>query len=335
MNTSTGRSLDELATQPGMGVLVTGGLGVNGAWVTAKLVALGFKPVVFENREDFSLLADGVRDRITLVHGDVTNLNALEAAIKAHHIRCVIHMAAVIDGQPNPAQAFAINAGGTVNVLEAAVRQGVERVVYTSSRAVYGHVDDASAHPTYAPITEDHCQQPRRVYDVTKSVGEGMGNNFADRYGLQFVALRFAQIYGPGKSARHGSLGLFSRLVEGPMAGEAVTVERGGDQRDDLIYVEDVADAVVRAALHPALRHHAYNISSNTGTTLHDFASAVRASIPDARIEIGPGTDYHGLGVHYYGVMDNRLAREDLGFIPRYDLMQGVARYVQTLRARA
>lgn len=334
MNASTNGNVPSLAKQ-GMNILVTGGLGVNGAWVTARLAGLGYTPVVFENREDFSLLPDGVRERITLVQGDVTDLDSLETAIKTHRIQRVIHMAAVIDGQSDPAQAFAVNASGTVNVLEAAVRHSVERVVYTSSRAVYGHVDDASAHPTYAPITEDHCQQPRRVYDVTKCVGEGMGNNFADRYGLQFVALRFAQIYGPGKSVRHGSLGLFSRLVEGPLAGEAVAIEKGGDQRDDLIYVGDVADAVVRAALHPAPRHRAYNISSNTGTTLHDFADAVRAAIPEARIEIGPGTDYHGLGVHYYGIMDNSRAREDLGFTPRYDLMQGVAHYVRTLRDRA
>lgn len=317
-----------------MNILVTGGLGVNGSWVTARLVAAGLTPVVFENRDDFSLLHKGVRERIVLVTGDVTELGALESAISTHRIQRVIHMAAVIDGQPDPARAFAINAGGTVNVLEAAARHGVERVVYTSSRAVYGHVDDASAHPTYVPITEDHCQQPRRVYDVTKCVGEGMGNNFADRYGLQFVALRFAQIYGPGKGVRHGSLGLFSRLVEAPLAGEAVVIERGGDQQDDLIYVDDVADAIVRAALHPAPAYRAYNISSNVGTTLHDFAHAVRAAIPGARIEVGPGTDYHGLGVHYYGVMDNRRAREDLGFTPRYDLMQGVAHYVRTLRDR-
>lgn len=318
-----------------MNILVTGGLGVNGAWVTARLAAAGHTPVVFENREDFSLLPTGVRERIAFVRGDVTDFDALEAAIRIHRVQRVIHMAAVIDGQADPALAFAINAGGTVNVLEAAVRHGVERVVYTSSRAVYGHVDDASAHPTYAPITEDHRQQTRRVYDVTKCVGEGMGNNFADRYGLQFVALRFAQIYGPGKSVRHGNLGLFSRLVEAPLTGEPVVIERGGDQQDDLIYVDDVADAIVRATLHPAPRYRAYNISSNVGTTLHDFARAVRAVVPEARIEIGPGTDYHGLGVHYYGIMDNRRAREDLEFTPRYDLMQGVAHYVHTLRARA
>lgn len=318
-----------------MNVLVTGGLGVNGAWVTAGLVAQGLTPVVFENRADFSLLPDGVRDHMVLVNGDVTDIGALQAAMKTHRIQRVVHMAAVIDGQPDPAQAFAVNALGTVNVLQAAVQNDVERVVYTSSRAVYGHVDDASAHPTYAPITESHCQQPRRVYDVTKAAGEGMGNNFSDRYGLQFVALRFAQIYGPGKGVRHGNLGMFSRLVEAPLTGEAVKVARGGEQKDDLIYVEDVADAVVRAALHAGPRHRAYNISSNVGTTLHDFADAVRAAIPGARIEIGPGIDYHDMGVHYYGIMDNRRAREDLGFAPRHDLKSGVARYVQTLRSRA
>lgn len=317
-----------------MNVLVTGGLGVNGAWVTAQLVSMGVRPVVLENRVDFSLLPQGVQDQITLVEADVTDVDSIRAAVRTHRIDRLIHMAAVIDGQSDPGMAFVVNAGGTVNVLEAAAREGVERVIYTSSRAVYGHVDGASSHPTYVPIKEDHPQKPRRVYDVTKCAGEGMGNNFADKYGFQFVALRFAQIYGPGKSARHGNLGLFSRLVEGPLSGDEVVIEEGGEQKDDLIYVVDAADAIVRAAFHPQPQFRAYNISRNVGTTLHDFADSVRQVVPGASIKIGPGVDYHRLGVQYYGLMDKQRAREDLGFIPRYDLTAGVSHYVQTLRSK-
>lgn len=318
-----------------MNVLITGGLGVNGAWVTAQLVSKGLRPVVLENRIDFSLLPPGVQDQITLVEADVTDFNSVRRAVRTHRIDRLIHMAAIIDGQSDPGLAFAVNAGGTVNVLEAAAQEGVERVIYTSSRAVYGHVDSTSAHPTYEPIKEEHPQQPRRVYDVTKCAAEGMGNNFADKYGFKFVALRFAQIYGPGKSARHGNLGLFSRLVEGPLSGEEVIIEQGGDQKDDLIYVVDAADAIVRAALHDHPRFQAYNISRNVGTTLHDFADAVRRAVPGARIKIGPGVDYHRLGVQYYGLMDNQRARDDLGFVPRYNLATGVAHYVQTLRTKS
>jgi UDP-glucose 4-epimerase len=159
-----------------------------------------------------------------------------------------------------------------------------------------------------------------------------MGRNFARMRGLQFVALRFAQIYGPGKLQRHGPYGLFSQLVESPLAGKPVKVPRGGEQRDDVIYVDDIAEAIVLALLHQKPAYDAYNISRGIGTTLHDFADAVRKVVPGAKIEIGPGLDYHGLGASYCGIMDNTRARTDLGFEPKFDLVRGVAHYVETMR---
>ncbi len=314
-------------------ILVTGGLGVNGAWVIRKMIERGLEPIVFENRIDMSLLGAEWARKATIVEGDVTDLDALVSVFRDYRIECVVHMAAMISGmQEDPLKGFSVNALGTVHVLEAASIAGVERIVYTSSRAAYGHIDGRAAHPHYEPITEAHPQRPRRVYDVCKVASEGMGRNYAQARGLQFVALRFAQIFGPGKLSRHESLGIMSRLIENPMAGHPVRIPHGGDQRDDVIYVDDAAEAIVVAALHTNPHYDAYNISRGVGTTLNDFADAVRAVVPEADIEIGPGLDYHGLGVVcYYGVMDNQRAREDLGFSPRYDLAAGVAHYVDAM----
>ena len=235
-----------------MNILLTGGLGVNGAWVTRKLVERGYRPVVLENRIDTSLVGDGIAGQIELVEADITDLDALLRIFEKYKIQRVVHMAALITGiQIELLKGFEVNATGTVKVLEAASKAGVERVVYTSSRAAYGHIDGPNAHPTYEPITEDHPQRPFLVYDVCKVASEGMGRNYARMRGLQFVALRFAQIYGPGKLQRHGPYGLFSQLVESPLAGKPVKIPRGGDQRDDVIYVDDIAEAIVLAVLHP------------------------------------------------------------------------------------
>jgi len=320
-------------TTPPINILLTGGLGVNGAWVTRKLVERGYRPVVLENRIDVSLIGDDIARRIELVEADVTDLDALLGIFREHTIRRVVHMAALITGiQAEPLTGFEVNATGTVKVLEAASRTGVERVVFTSSRGAYGHIDGPCAHPHYQPITEDHAQRPYLVYDVCKVAAEGMGRNYARMRGLQFVALRFAQIYGPGKLQRHGPYGIFSRLIESPLAGKPVTIPRGGDQRDDVIYVDDIAEAIVVALLKDRLAYDAYNISRGVGTTLHDFADAVRAAVPGAQIEIGPGLDYHGLGASYCGIMDNTRARTDLGFEPKFDLKRGVAHYVATMK---
>jgi len=316
-----------------MNILLTGGLGVNGAWVTRKLVERDYRPVVLENRIDTSLVGDEIAGKIDLVEADITDLDALLRIIAKHRIQRVVHMAALITGiQTELLKGFEVNATGTVKVLEAASKAGVERVVYTSSRAAYGHIDGPNAHPTYEPIAEDHPQRPFLVYDVCKVASEGMGRNYARMRGLQFVALRFAQIYGPGKLQRHGPYGLFSQLVESPLAGKPVKIPRGGDQRDDVIYVDDIAEAIVLTALHPRPAYDVYNISRAVGTTLHDFADAVRKVVPAAQIEIGGGLDYHGLGASYCGIMDNTRARTDLGFEPRFDLDRGVAHYVETMR---
>lgn len=316
-----------------MNILLTGGLGVNGAWVTRKLVERGYRPVVLEKRIDFSLLSDDVARDIVVVEGDVTNLDDLMRIFEEHKIQRVVHMAVLIPGiQTEMLKGFEVNASGTVKVLEAASRVGVERVVYTSSRAAYGHIDGSFAHPHYKPITEDHVQRPFLVYDVCKVAAEGMGRNYARMRGLQFVSLRFASIYGPGKLQRHGPYGIFSQLIENPLAGKPVTIRRGGEQRDDVIYVDDIAEAIVLATLKDRLSYDVYNISRGVGTTLHDFADAVRLAVPGAQIEIGPGLDYHGLGACYCGIMDNTRARNDLGFEPKYDLARGVEHYVQTMR---
>lgn len=316
-----------------MKILLTGGLGVNGAWVTRKLVERGYRPIVLENRIDLSLVGPDLANGIEVVEADITDRDGLAAVLSEHKIQRIVHMAALITGiQADMQKGFDVNAAGTVNVLEAASRAGVERIVYTSSRSVYGHIDGPKAHPIYEPITEDHPQRPFLVYDVCKVASEGMGRNYARMRGLQFVALRFAQIFGPGKLQRHGPYGLFSQLVESPLAGKPVKIPRGGDQRDDVIYVDDIAEAIVQAVLHPRPSYDAYNISRGVGTTLHDFADAVRKVVPNAQIEIGNGLDYHGLGACYCGIMDNTRASVDLGFRPRFDLDSGVAHYIETMR---
>jgi UDP-glucose 4-epimerase len=316
-----------------MKILLTGGLGVNGAWVTRKLVERGYRPIVLENRIDLSLVGPDLANGIEVVDADITDRDGLAAVLSEHKIQRIVHMAALITGiQADMQKGFDVNAAGTVNVLEAASRAGVERIVYTSSRSVYGHIDGPKAHPSYEPITEDHPQRPFLVYDVCKVASEGMGRNYARMRGLQFVALRFAQIFGPGKLQRHGPYGLFSQLVESPLAGKPVKIPRGGDQRDDVIYVDDIAEAIVQAVLHSRPSYDAYNISRGVGTTLHDFADAVRKVVPNAQIEIGNGLDYHGLGACYCGIMDNTRASVDLGFRPRFDLDSGVAHYIETMR---
>ena len=209
---------------------------------------------------------------------------------------------------------------------------GISRFVHASRRGVYGETPHGVGAPGYKPLDEEHPKHPVSAYDVTKLAAEEMGKLYRDLHGIEFAALRFAGIYGPGKQARHGKMSLRSRMVEDPVYGRPVSLERGGDQLDDIVYVDDVAESLVLAATAKRLNHATYNIGSGKGQTLRQLADAVRAAVPEADIEVGPGLNPMGFDVHYYAILDFSRARDDLGYAPRFGLVEGVRDYVQSLR---
>ncbi len=317
-----------------MTVLVTGGMGVLGSMVTEELVERGEQPVLYARHLDRSLIAPALLDRVEYVRGDVLDLPSLVHAIRRHRVTRIVHMAALLIGecQANPYQGFKVNAEGTVNVFEAARMTDVSRVVYTSSKSVYGAVGPPYGHPTYQPLPEDGPKNPVRVYDVTKLAGEHMGLNYAASFGLDVVILRFASTFGPGKLARHGAVSWHSRLVEHAMAGQPARLPQGGDQPDDMIYHRDIAHAIVLACHATGLEHRIFNVGRGEPSTMREFAQAVRRVIPGAAIDVAPGLDYYGSGIPYYSVYDISRARKELGFEPRFDLEAGVHDYVATMR---
>jgi UDP-glucose 4-epimerase len=316
-----------------MKVLVTGGLGVNGSWVTRKLVERGLRPLVLDTGKDLSLVAD-IAGKFDLAAVDITNFEAVAAFLAGQKPDAIIHLAAYIapDMDVQPFRSFEVNARGTVNLMEGAVRSNIKRFIYASSRSVYGELPADVGAAGYRPVEEDYIRRPFGAYGVTKLASETMGSVYRTSFGLEFAALRFAGIYGPGKQARHGKLALRSRLVEDPFRGNPVSVPAGGDQQDDMIYVDDVAEGLVQAALVKQLPHSAYNVASGLGQTIKQFADAVRKAIPQAKIEVGDGLNYYGTPVNTYAIFDISRARRDFGFNPRFSLISGIADYVERLR---
>jgi UDP-glucose 4-epimerase len=317
-----------------MNIVITGGLGVNGVYVLRKLLAQGYAPIVYDYRLDYSLAGD-IEGQFEAIQGDIGDLERLTAILKERNVQRLVHLAALMppDAQKDPLNGFKVNALGTVYALEAARRAGVERVVFTSSRAAYGEIPPGEhRHPTYKPVPEDLPGRPVGVYDVTKLASEGMGLNYQRDFGLQFVALRFAAIFGPGKLARHGSVSLHGRILENALLGVPVRIPQGGDQRDDMMYVDDVGQAIVLATLKDDPKYSVYNIGSGVGHTLVEYAEAVKKVVPDADVQIGPGLDFFQAGVQTYAVFDITRAREDLGYEPKFDVESGVRAYVETMQ---
>jgi UDP-glucose 4-epimerase len=316
-------------------VICTGALGVNGVWALHSLLDRGATVLATDVREDFGLAPD-LADAVEFAELDVTSVDAVRAAVADFRPDAIVHLAALMPAQcqADPDAGYRVNVMGTAHVLRAARELGVGRVVFTSSKGAYGAVEAHHGHPDYVPLPETARVRPVTVYDHAKVASEGLGDNYAATGGPEFVALRFAAIYGPGKLARHGPMSLVSGLIESAWAGRPTRIEHGADERDDQLYVRDVGEAIALAALHPEpLPHTLYNVGTGRGPSLGEVAAAVRARVPGAEIEIGPGLDPMGVGVAYYSVFDGERARRDLGFQAEYDLDAGIADYLQRLEA--
>lgn len=150
-------------------VLVTGGLGAIGSWVTRELVGQGKRAISYDARLDTTLVKD-MEDKFERVVGDILDLPSIIHTIKHYEAERIIHMAAALPDlcEANPLVGFRINVEGTLNVSEAARLMDIRRVVYASSRSVYDVSRGEYAHPTYKPIDEDYPKAPRDVYGATK-----------------------------------------------------------------------------------------------------------------------------------------------------------------------
>ena len=305
-----------------MRILVTGGLGVNGCWVTRDLLTMGHEPVVFDNRPDFTLLRD-VSDEFAFVQGDITSLEQLDRACKEHRIERICHLAAVYPdtADADPLLGFSVNALATVYVLEAAKRNGIDRVSFTSSIGALSRMTEEHLEPQMVPVNEDFPAYPMSsVYGAAKTASELMGIQYKRLFGIDFAAMRFAAIYGIGKGAeRHGSHNMiWGELIRSAIAGRPIVIPQGGDQRLDLTYARDVAQSVVKGCLVGSFEGHVFHIGSGRTYTLNDFADAIRKVIPGAQVEVGPGLDPRGMGPLAYYSLDISRARRELGYEPQY-----------------
>lgn len=300
--------------------LIIGGTGVIGQFVTRQLVRQGKRPVIVSASGRTDLIAD-VLEHVELVRADIRDADAINRVVRDHGISCIAHLGAVIGQQAedNPRLAVQVDVEGTVNVLEAARLNGVRRVVYTSTKGAYGDITGKFGHPTYTPLTEDYPPNPVDVYGLTKLAGEHLGRTYSRRYGLEFIALRFASVLGPGKTLRHGSHAVNASIIENAMARKPTNIIAGGDAVQDTIYNADSARGIIAALTAPRPRHTVFNIGTGRGITLHDLADAVRQHYHDAKIDIGPGVSYMPAGSpSYYCVLDISRAREELHYEPLF-----------------
>jgi nucleoside-diphosphate-sugar epimerase len=316
------------ATSP---VLVTGGLGAIGSWVVRRLVDEQRPFLVYDWRADFTLLPD-LQDQITFVQGDLLDKDRLAGVVRDAGVRCILHLAALMPPacEQDPALGYRVNLFGALNVFDVARDLGLERVVFMSSKAVYGLLTGEHGPPTLAAVTEDHPKQPQDVYGSTKLALEDAARHYRRLWDLDLLTLRLGATYGPGKLARHGVVGFNSRIVEQAHRGEPLTVP-WPEQRDDIVYNRDVAKAIVLAGFAPRPEHWQFNISGGTLVSRRAFVDEVIRHCPEHRLTLDESVPQPTTPTTA-GLFSNARARAELGYQPDFPSAAGVADYVSHLR---
>jgi UDP-glucose 4-epimerase len=296
--------------------LVTGGAGFIGSTLADALLAAGAQVSVIDD------LSRGRRDQVPdgadFHQLDVVDdgLNALVASINPE---IVFHEAAQIDVRrsvADPVLDTRINVLGTVNVLEACARAGVRRAIFASSGgALYG---DTSVLPT----PESHPCQPASAYGAAKLAGETYGQVFGKVHGLEFIALRYANVYGPRQDP-HGEAGVVAIFAERLLAGREVTINGDGAQTRDYVFVDDVVDANLRAAESASLG--AFNIGTGRQCDVNELYTHIAMA---ASVERPPRHGPAMPGEQRTSCLDVARAAELLGWHPRVGLEDGISRTV-------
>jgi UDP-glucose 4-epimerase len=308
--------------------LITGGAGVVGSTLADQLVRSGAEEiVVLDNfvrgrRENLAwALANGP---VRIVEGDIRD-GALVAEL-TRGIDVVFHQAAIRITQcaEEPRLALEVLVDGTFNVLEAAAREGVRKVVAASSASVYGLAEEFPTDEHHHPYGND------TLYGAAKTFNEGLLRSFHAMSGLEYVALRYFNVYGPRMDIYGVYTEVLVRWMERIAAGEPPLILGDGSQTMDFIYIDDVARANVLAAA-ADVTDVTFNVASGVETSLRELAGML-LNVMDSDLPVEHGPE-RGVNKVPRRLADTTSAREQLGFEAEVGVEEGLRRLVDWWRA--
>lgn len=298
--------------------LVTGGAGFIGSNLVDALVADGHSVRVLDNlttgrRANLAHL----QGQIDFVEGDIRAYDQVLAAMQG--IDYVLHQAAlpsVPRSVQDPITSNAVNVDGTLHVLAAAQTAGVRRVVMASSSSVYGS-------NSALPKQETMCPQPKSPYAVSKLAGEQYGQVFWQVYGLETVALRYFNIFGPRQDPRSAYAAVIPRFIRAMLAGEPVMIHGDGQQSRDFTYIDNAVQANLLACTAPEAAGSVLNIACGSRYTLLELVEQLAAILGRSPQVVHTPSR---AGDVPHSQADIERARTLLGYAPQVDFVEGLRR---------
>jgi len=313
-----------------MPILITGGTGFLGTALARQLVQRGEEVVLFATTPRLERLAD-IKDKIKFVQGDLKVWNDVLNVVKDHKISGIFHMGAMLStpSEKNPWASFETNVAGTMYVLEAARLFGVKKVFFASTSATYGLGIGET-------VNEATLQRPTNVYGIGKLYGELLGRFYRRKFGLDFRAVRYFAVIGPGAQTIMRTQ-YNSWMIENAALGKPYECFVTEDIRVPVTYFKDAIRAAEMLYYAPQekIKKVCYNVVGvSPAQKVKDLEMAIKKFIPDARITYKPDPATMEMFRDYpVRKVDDSPAREEWGWQPLYTSFEKiVADFIQEVK---
>ena len=310
----------------GQRALVTGGAGFIGSHIAEALSQLGAHTIVLDN------LSAGSRENIAdfpdveFHHGSILNLDVVTRCVEG--VDYVFHQAAMASvpmSVERPREFYDVNVIGTLNVLEAAARAKVKRVMFAASSSAYGESE-------VLPKTESMPPQPLSPYASSKTAGEGLMRAWANCYGIDTVSLRYFNIFGPRQSPDSAYAAVIAAFAKGMLRGKPPIIFGDGEQSRDFTYVHNVVHANLLAArIAKPLEGDVINVAIGQRVSLNELARVMRELLN--RSDLQPIYQPPRTGDVRHSLADLAHAKQALGYAPVVDFESGLRATVEWYRA--
>jgi UDP-glucose 4-epimerase len=296
-----------------MRFLITGGAGFLGAALANRLVEDGHNVRALDDLSSGN--KEALSESVHFTRGDVNNIPLMWTMLQ--DVDCVYHLAARVSVAQSilyPRDYNVSNVGGTVSLMEAMRDAGIRRVVLASSGAIYGE-------QSQQPVKESDMPHPDSPYAVSKWAAEQYVHTIGNLWGIETVALRIFNAYGPGQNLPVSHAPVVPRFMEAVVSGGSVVIFGDGEQSRDFVYVDDVVDALVTTATATEINRQIVNIGSGGETSINQLIAYIE-EVVDHQLPGVRNRDKTG-GVRRL-VADISLARNLLSFKPKISLADGL-----------
>ncbi len=317
-------------------ILLIGGAGFIGSYITKKLLSEGIKPVIFDSFLQYlpSLVIDenklkalrsrfgGISDSVPVIRGNAANYGEIRRALEEHRPESIIYLGGVpLANLSNVYIEEALDGvKATGNIIQAIHDLNLKtRFVYTSSSTVYGDFK-------YDPADEEHPKTPKGVYAGVKLAGEFITCSFCKQFNIPYVIVRPQAVYGPTDTNRR----VIQIFIEDAMARKEIIV-KDPTTAVDFTYAEDTANGFFLAATKKEAQNEIFNISFGKGRTLGELSEIIKKNFPNVKIKIGEADP----ALPRRGGLDVSKAKKLLGYEPKYPLEKGVEEYIRYYKKNA